>query len=139
PFYAPPREFACTGQGHSLGRLEERRLLPGRGWELAWLGAPGVVLFLPVQGTGKIRLPAGRVMRLGFAAKNNHPYRSIGAELIARRVMDRHQVSAQRIKNWVRAHPREGAELLKHNPSFVFFRKLPELGPDEGPIGAMGV
>lgn len=139
PVYARPPEFDGKGQWHSRRLIEERGLLRGRGLELAWLEDPVEVFFLQVQGSGRIKLPDGRVMRLGFAAKNNHPYRSIGAELIARRVMDRHQVSAQRIKAWVRANPRQGAELLKHNPSFVFFRRLPELGPDQGPIGAMGV
>jgi membrane-bound lytic murein transglycosylase A len=28
--------------------------------------------------------------------------------------------------------------MLNHNPSYVFFRKLPDLAADMGPIGAMG-
>ena len=94
--------------------------------------------FLQIQGSGRIRMPDGTVMRLGFAAKNNHPYRSIGAELVRRGTMQAHEVSAQRIKAWVRANPGQGQQLLRHNPSFVFFRKLTDLPAERGPVGAMG-
>ena len=139
PVYARPPEFDGKGIWHSRESIEARGLLRGRGLELVWLDDPVEVFFLQVQGSGRIRLPDGRMMRLGFAAKNNHPYRSIGAELIRRGVMTADQVSAQRIKDWARTDPARGRALLLHNPSFVFFRKLPELGPDQGPIGAMGI
>lgn len=138
PVYARPPEFDGKGIWHSREDIERRGLLRGRGLELAWLEDPVEVFFLQVQGSGRIRLQDGRVIRLGFAAKNNHPYRSIGAELIRRGVMDQHAVSAQRIKAWVRRNQAEGIRLLRHNPSFVFFRKLADLSPEHGPIGAMG-
>ena len=139
PVYARPPEFDGKGIWHTREMIETRGLLRGRGLELVWLEDPVEVFFLQVQGSGRIRLPDGSVLRLGFAAKNNHPYRSIGAELIRRGVMNRDQVSAQRIKAWAKANPAAGSALMRHNPSFVFFRKLPELGPEEGPIGAMGL
>lgn len=138
PLYAKPPEFDGTSVWHSRTVLEERGLLRGRGLELAWLDDPVEAFFLQVQGSGRIRLPDGKVMRLGYAAKNNHPYRSIGAELIRRGAMQAHEVSAQGIKSWVRRNPLEGARLLRHNPSFVFFRKLADLPSHMGPIGAMG-
>ena len=138
PVYARPPEFDGKGIWHSREDIERRGLLRGRGLELAWLEDPVEVFFLQVQGSGRIRLQDGRVIRLGFAAKNNHPYRSIGAELVRRGAMDLHAVSAQGIKAWVRRNPAEGARLLRHNPSFVFFRKLADLSPEHGPIGAMG-
>lgn len=138
PLYARPPEFDGKGQWHSRAVIEQRGLLRGRGLELAWLEDPVEVFFLQVQGSGRIRLEDGRVMRLGFAAKNNHPYRSVGAELVRRGAMAPHAVSAQGIKAWVRRNGAEGARLLQHNPSFVFFRKLPDLPADKGPVGAMG-
>lgn len=138
PVYARPPEFDGKGIWHSRTTIEERGLLRGRGLELAWLEDPVEAFFLQIQGSGRIRMPDGQVMRLGFAAKNNHPYRSIGAELIRRGQMAAHAVSAQGIKDWVRRNPAAGAALLRHNPSFVFFRRLPDLSPNLGPIGAMG-
>lgn len=138
PVYARPPEFDGKGTWHSRDIIEDRGLLRGRGLELAWLEDPVEAFFLQIQGSGRIRMTDGSVMRLGFAAKNNHPYRSIGTELIRRGVMAAHQVSAQGIKAWVRANPGPGLQLLRHNPSFVFFRKLPDLPAHRGPIGAMG-
>lgn len=60
-----------------------------------------------------------------------------GSSLVRRGVYNAHQVSAQVIKNWVRRNPLEGAELLFHNPSYVFFRKLTRVSPEDGPLGAM--
>jgi membrane-bound lytic murein transglycosylase A len=138
PIYAMPPELAPGKIWHSRSEIENGRLLAGRGLELAWLDDPVEVFFLQVQGSGRIRFPDGRVLRLGYAGKNNQPYRSIGAELVRRGVYQPHQVSAQVIRNWVRRNPIEGAALLHHNPSFVFFRPLPDLDGALGPIGAMG-
>lgn len=138
PVYARPPEFDGKGIWHSRDVIEDRGLLRGRGLELAWLEDPVEAFFLQIQGSGRIRLPDGGVLRLGYAAKNNHPYRSIGTELIRQGAMAAHQVSAQGIKAWVRANPAAGQQLLRHNPSFVFFRKLADLPAHRGPIGAMG-
>jgi len=138
PVYARPPEFDGKGRWHSRAEIEQRGLLRGRGLELAWLEDPVEVFFLQVQGSGRIRLQDGKVIRLGFSAKNNHPYRSVGAELVRRGAMAQHAVSAQRIKAWVRRNGAQGQQVLQVNPSFVFFRKLPDLPADKGPIGAMG-
>ncbi len=136
PLYAKPPEL-IEGQTYHSRDVIEGGALHGRGLELVWLDDPVEVYFLQVQGSGRIVLPDGRVMRLGYGGKNSQPYRSIGKTLLARGVPIT-EVSAQGIKAWVRANPGAGRELLNSNPSFVFFRKLPDLPADRGPIGAMG-
>ena len=37
----------------------------------------------------------------------------------------------------MRENPAAGAELLRHNTSFFFFREVNEVPPDRGPLGAM--
>lgn len=138
PVYRRPPEFDGKGQWHSRAEIERRGLLRGRGLELAWLADPVEVFFLHVQGSGRIRMTDGQTIRLGFAAKNNHPYRSIGAEMVRRGLIERHKASAGRIKAWARQNPHHVDGILQHNPSFVFFRKLADLPPHRGPIGAMG-
>ncbi|MFN3935968.1 MAG: murein transglycosylase A [Gemmobacter sp.] len=138
PVYRRPPEFDGRSRWHSRAEIETRGLLRGRGLELVWLEDPVEAFFLQVQGSGRVRLPDGKVLRLGFSAKNNHPYRSIGAELVRRGAMEPHRASAQRIKAWARRNPAQVPGLLRHNPSFVFFRLLPDLPPERGPIGAMG-
>ena len=135
PIYARPPEL--TDGVPFLSRAQiEAGALRGRGLEIAWLDDPVEVYFLQVQGSGRIRLPDGRVMRVGYAGRNGHGYRSVGAELIRRGSHRLEDVSAQEIKTIVRQNP--GAGLLETNPSYIFFRRLPDLPPEAGPIGAMG-
>ncbi|MFN6978250.1 MAG: murein transglycosylase A [Gemmobacter sp.] len=137
PIYRRPPELPETAPWFTRGEIENGGVLSGRGLEIAWLDDPVEAFFLQVQGSGRIRLEDGRVIRVGYAGKNNQPYRSIGEELVRRGVYQRHQVSAQVIRSWVRRNPIEGAALLQHNPSYVFFREIPDLRPERGPIGAM--
>ena len=136
PLYRKPPELT-DGQVFHARAVIESGSLRGRGLELVWLDDPVEVYFLQVQGSGRIRLPDGRVVRVAYAGKNGHPYRSIGQELI-RRGASMADVSAQDIKAWVRSNPGPGTALLNSNPSYVFFRKLDDLPPESGPIGAMG-
>ena len=122
--------------------LTRRDILSGedmrdRGLEIAWVDDPVELFFLQVQGSGRVRLPNGSVLRVGYGGANGHPYRSVGKELVRRGVYDAHQVSAQVIKNWVRRNPVEGEDLLYHNPSYVFFREVSEVPAHLGPLGAM--
>ena len=137
PIYRKPPELVEGQQWHPRAVIEGG-LLRGRGLELVWLEDPVEAYFLQVQGSGRIRLPDGQIMRVAYAAKNGQPYRSIGQELLRRGGHTIADVSAQDIKAWVRANPGPGRELLNTNPSYVFFHKLADLPPDSGPIGAMG-
>jgi membrane-bound lytic murein transglycosylase A len=137
PLYAKPPEMREGMVWRSRAEIESG-ILRGRGLEVAWLDDPVEAYFLMVQGSGRIVMPDGSTLRLGYGGKNGHPYRSIGQELIRRGTHRLQDVSAQSIKAWVRGNPAAGAALLNHNPSYVFFRKLPDLPPEKGPIGAMG-
>ena len=117
--------------------MEETGAMEGRGLEIAWVDDAVELFFLQIQGSGRIRLPDGRHIRVGYGGKNGHEYRSIGRELVRRGVYNAHQVSAQVIKNWVRRNPVDGLELLRHNPSYVFFREVSEVPAELGPLGAM--
>lgn len=136
PVYALPPE-ARDGRWISRREMEETRAMEGRGLEIAWVDDAVELFFLQIQGSGRIRLPDGRYIRVGYGGKNGHEYRSIGQELVRRGVYNVHQVSAQVIKNWVRRNPMDGLELLRHNPSYVFFREVSEVPAHLGPLGAM--
>ncbi|MBV1796743.1 murein transglycosylase A [Siccirubricoccus sp. G192] len=118
----------------------EAGALEGRGLELAWVDDPVEAFFLHIQGSGRILLRDGRVLRLGYAGRNGHPYRSIGRLLIDQGAIPREAMSMQAIRAWLAtAGPGAAAAVLRHNPSYIFFRPLEGLRPDQGPIGAMGV
>ena len=76
-------------------------------------------------------------MRVGFAGKNGHKYRSVGKEMARRGLLAENKLSAGSIKNWVRKNPVDGRKVLWHNKSFVFFREIKNLSSGSGPIGAM--
>jgi len=135
PIYRRPPELRDGQVFHSRAEIE-RGILRGRGLELAWLDDPVDVYFLQVQGSGRIRMPDGRVMRVGYAGRNGHEYRSVGQEMVRRGTHSMDQVSAQEIASYVRNQA--GSDLLNINPSYVFFRTVDEVPAEKGPIGAMG-
>ncbi len=137
PIYRLPHEARGNAVWVSRREIETTDIMAGRGLEIAWVDDPVELFFLQVQGSGRIKLPDGRFIRVGYSGSNGHPYRSVGVELIRRGVYSPHQVSAQVIKNWVRRNPEEGLELLRHNPSFVFFRTVNQVPAHMGPLGAM--
>lgn len=112
--------------------------LAGNGLELLWVDDPVDAFFLEIQGSGRVRLDDGSVMRVGFAGKNNRPYRAVGRILVERGEMTVEDASAESIRAWMRAQPDGGAALMNENPSYVFFMERTDLSPGQGPIGAMG-
>lgn len=106
------------------------------GYEIAWLRDEVDRFFLQVQGSGRLRLNGGQTLRLGYAGKNGHAYRSIGKLLIERGVFGV-DITADALKAWLRADAGRAREVMSENPSYVFFRRL--TAPlDTGPTGAMG-
>jgi membrane-bound lytic murein transglycosylase A len=118
-----------TREEIEAGALAERDL------ELLWIDDPVDAFLLQVQGSGRVILPDGEVVRVGFAAHNGHDYRSIGRRLIDLGELEAHAASWDGIRGWIEANPERAAELFAYNPRFIFFRLLD--GP--GPIGAEGV
>ncbi len=136
PIYALPDNPVITKK---FTRAEiEGGALAGKGLELLWVNDPVDAFFLQIQGSGRVAMEDGRVVRLGFAGKNGRAYVSIGRELVRRGVISRDTVSMQRIRGWLKAHPRDGAELMAMNGSFVFFR-INSADTASGPVGAQGV
>lgn len=135
-----------------VGEVREGRLQPlpdragivagamdGRAPVIAWVDDPAEAFFLAIQGSGRVRLPDGRLLRLGYAGSNGHPYWPIGRALLERGILTRETISMQAIRAWLLAAPAEEAmALMARNPSYVFFREV-DLAEDEGPIGTLGV
>ena len=136
PLYRYPSE-AANKPWLTRRQILEGRVLEGRGLEIAWVDDPVEKFFLQIQGSGRVRLDEGGVLRVGYGGNNGHTYRSIGRELIRRGTLQAHQASAQTIQNWVRRNPAAGQELLYHNPSYVFFREVSRVPAELGPLGAM--
>lgn len=113
----------------------ESGALAGRGLEIAYAADAAEFFFLQVQGSGRLRLPDGGIMRIGYDTQNGRGYVGIGKLLLDRGELQRGQASMQGILDYLRADPVRGAAVMNENPSWVFFREL--TGP--GPLGALGV
>jgi membrane-bound lytic murein transglycosylase A len=109
--------------------------LAGRGLELAWAKDPVDLFFLEIQGSGRIRLEDGTVMRVGYAGQNGREYAAIGRLLRERGILPPGGANMQAIKDWIRANPEQGRALMRENLSYIFFKEL--TGP--GPLGALNV
>ncbi|MGE0011964.1 MAG: murein transglycosylase A [Azoarcus sp.] len=104
---------------------------------LLWADDPIDLFFLQVQGSGRVELPDGSRVRVGYADQNGHPYQSIGRWLVGQGALTLDKASMEGIRQWARDNPARLSELLNTNPSYVFFRELP--ASTSGPIGALGV
>ena len=100
---------------------------------IAWAADPVDIFFLQIQGSGRLRLPDGSVMRIGYDSQNGRDYTGIGALMRERGLLAPGQASMQGIVGWLRAHPEEGRALMRENRSFVFFRE--QQGPAQGALG----
>ncbi len=134
--YRAPLDASLRAPWLARREIETTGVLQGS--EIAWLADPLEVFFLQVQGSGRIRLPDGQTIRVGFAAKNNHPYRSIGQELVRRGAIPVEALTTDAIRDWAAAHRQDVQEVLWSNPSYVFFREVTEVPADKGPLGFLG-
>ncbi|SOD39893.1 murein transglycosylase A [Nitrosovibrio sp. Nv4] len=132
------------------GRLQGRKVVPYysrsdiasnpsrlQGKELLWVDDEVELFFLQIQGSGRVELENGEIVRVGYAEQNGHPYKSIGKLLVERGELPLEKASMQGIKAWGQRNPQKLGELLRQNSSFVFFLELPAAVP--GPLGSLGV
>ena len=115
-----------------------------RGSEIAWVPDRLDALLLQIQGSGRLTFPAeasGRasLVRVAYAAQNDHPYKSVGRWLIDQGELRPNEASWPAIRAWARRHPSRVDEMLWSNPRVIFFREEPLPDPSIGPRGAQGV
>jgi membrane-bound lytic murein transglycosylase A len=101
--YRWPAGYRTGGELPSRAQLERSGVLNGN--ELVWVDDPIEAFFLQVQGSGRVVMEDGSVVRLGFGGTNNQPYKSIGRWLLDRGELTPAQATMQGIKAWARANP----------------------------------
>lgn len=157
PIYTRPKDLISVDLGkfspewkgrHLAGRIAGDKVVPfatradiakgaleGRRLELLWVDSAIDAFFLHVQGSGRVVLPDGSTVRIGYAGRNGHRYTPIGRELVAKGAIPTNKVSLQSIRAWLDANPVAGTMMMERNKSFIFFRVV----KGDGPIGAQGV
>ena len=159
PLYGVPDDILTIDLGEAYpqlkdlrlrGRLQGKRVVPYynraeidaetssiKGRKLFWVENAVELFFLQIQGSGRIELPDGQLVKVGYAEQNGYPYVSIGKKLVEMGELKLEEASMQGIKMWAEQHPDKLSALLELNPSYVFFRELPDSLP--APLGSLGV
>lgn len=147
PLYGKPADLVSAGDGKFVrkggtpyyDRTEiENGALAGQGLEICWVKNPVDAFFAQIQGSTRVKLTDGTLLRLNYVATNGFPYTAVGKFLIERGAITREAMSMDRIRQWMEANPREAVELRRKNRAFVFFRES-KLAAHEPSIGAQGV
>ena len=161
PIYRRPSNHFVKGQtqasvglpnrGPVYRKIGRRKLVPywdraeiedgkveGRGLEIAYLRNQTDLLFAQIQGSARIELPDGSMVRINYDAHNGYPYTPVGRILIERNIIPREQMSMQKIREWMEQNPEGANELRRQNRSYIFFREVNLAATDEA-VGAQGV
>ncbi|HXI05124.1 MAG: murein transglycosylase A [Bradyrhizobium sp.] len=161
PIYRRPSNLFVKGQTQSsvglpnkgavYRKIGRRKLVPyydraeiedgkieGRGLEIAYLKNQTDLLFAQIQGSARIELPDGAMVRINYDAHNGYPYTPVGRILIDRGIVPREQMSMQKIREWMEQNPDGANELRRQNRSYIFFREVNLSDKDEA-VGAQGV
>lgn len=119
---------------YSREEIETEKVLQGKNLEVAWLRNPLDVTFLQIQGSGRLNLPDGTAISVGYAAANGRPYRSIGGYMLDKGYLAKDEISMQTIRAYLSEHPEVLEEVLNYNPSYIFFDIK-----EKGPLGNINV
>jgi len=156
PLYARPKDLINVDLGafnpefkgrHIAGKVSGLRLVPyddraaiagnslkGRAHVLLWLDDPVDAFFLEVQGSGRVKLPNGKIVHVGYDGANGRAYIALGRVLADVGAIER-PVTMEKIRDWLATHSDRTREVMGLNPSYVFFHII----TGDGPIGAEGV
>ena len=137
PLYKPPEDLPANGAAmpyFSRREIDGGQALAGQGLEIAWVDDPVALFSLHIQGSGKIRLPEGKMLQVSFARSNNRPFRGIGRYMTDKGIIAPQDLSDRTIKKYLREHPDEQADIFYCNERYIFFRVV-----ENGPVGALGV
>jgi len=162
PVYRRPRDLVAAGyspgsiafpnKGARIGRRTgnnelvpyydrgaiEAGALDGQKLEICWLKDPFDLLTIQIEGSARVILEDGTPLRISYDSHNGYRYSSIERVLVERNLILRQEMSAQRIRDWMAAHPDEAAKVRAANRSYVFFR-ITGLSNEGEPVGAQGV
>jgi peptidoglycan lytic transglycosylase A len=142
PIYAAPAEAVRKHQSKVFSDLDRTKIedgaLAGKDLEICYVKNPVDAFFAQIQGSTRVKLDTGKLLRLNYVASNGQPYTPVGKFLIDRGIVSKEEMSMDKIREFMESNPDEGRELRRQNRSFVFFQETALNAHDEC-IGAQGV
>lgn len=142
PVYAAPAATVRKKQSKVFANLDRTQIeegaLKGKGLEICWVKNPIDAFFAQIQGSTRVKLEDGKLLRLNYVASNGMKYYPVGRDLVDRGIIAKEDMSMDKIRAWMEANPEEAQVLRRKNKSFVFFTET-SLAAHEECIGAQGV
>jgi membrane-bound lytic murein transglycosylase A len=161
PLYRRPRDLLVGGRPPGKGEIPNRttinrrnsqnELVPyydraeiengaldGQHLEICWLKDSFDAFSIQIQGSARVRLEDGTMLRVNYDGHNGRPYAAIGRILMEQYGVPSEGMSMERIRQWLIANPEQAAKVRQTNPSFVFFR-VTGLSDEGEAVGAQGV
>lgn len=133
PLYSKPKNL--TSEPYFTRKEIEEGALKNKDLELIYVDDKAELFFLHIQGSGRVTLPDGTVVRVAYAARNNHKFTGIANYMADRSLLERGNLSAESIKNWIRQNPDKADEVMNYNPAYTFFK----FAEGEYIVGGQGV
>lgn len=133
PVYRRPPDLVA-GKPYLDRSAIEDGALAGRGLELLWLAEPDDLLVLQTQGSGRVRLTDGSVVRLVYDANNTRGFVAVENLLLQRGTIPSNRFSNETVRAWMRQHKEAAKAIRRENPAYVFFAER----QGDGPVGAQG-
>ena len=142
PIYAAPAETVRKRQSKVFSDLDRTKIedgaLAGKDLEICYVKNPVDAFFAQIQGSTRVKLDTGKLLRLNYVASNGQPYTPVGKFLIDRGIVSKEDMTMDKIREFMESNPDEGKELRRKNRSFVFFQET-SLGAQDECVGAQGV
>ena len=142
PLYTAPAHAVKKKQSKVFANFDRSKIedgaLAGKGLEICYVKNPVDAFFAQIQGSTRVKLDGGKLLRLNYIASNGHPYTPVGKFLVDRGIVAKEDMSMDKIRDFMESNPDEGKELRRKNRSFVFFHET-ALGENDECIGAQGV
>ena len=141
PLYRVPAKF--VGKKSTVfsqyDRAEiDKGVLAGKGLEICWIKNPVDAFFAQIQGSTRVKLADGELLRLNYIASNGKPYTPVGRLMIDDGLCTPEEMSMDKIREYMETNPKQGEALRLKNRSYVFFSET-SLKPNDEPLGAQGI
>jgi membrane-bound lytic murein transglycosylase A len=106
-----------TPSGELVGYYDRSEILDGaldgQHLEICWIKDPMDALLIQIQGSARVRLEDGTMLRITYDAHNGYPYIPVGRILIERKLIPREEMSVERIREWMRTNPQSAEEVRR--------------------------
>jgi DNA-nicking Smr family endonuclease len=125
PLYAAPADAVKRRKSKVFANFDRTKIedgaIAGKGLEICYVKDPIDAFFAQIQGSARVKLDNGKLLRLNYIASNGQPYTPVGKYLIDRGIVSKEEMSMDKIRDWMETNPDEGKDLRRKNRSFVFF------------------